>query len=315
MGRPYEPGVVLPLAALSMLALHAPFAASCLSPTLAAYSPEMHEMIAACTPFCLCMIEDRLRGHKNMPLPRYCVRLPITCPVYASVDGQYDDAAMTANLWILQTAALEPEQAAADVAGGPAWQLKKANMYCETRMSVEPHPRPPQPAYFAARAHYLPSTSRLTSLLHNPCLEVDSWVEIRCGAPVTAPGHGAQHPGCVCALLCVCLSPPFCSFAEMSHCAEQRCDEQVDWVGDGGLEYDAAGLEAPALSEAAQAAQARASAGPPSHTLHECLEVRARRPRSQQSQPAASPGCVLVRSVWGQCSRSRFVACSPRRQS
>ena len=49
---------------------------------------------------------------------------------------------------------------------------------------------------------------------------------------------------------------------------------QVDWRGDGGPEYDAAGLEAPVLSEGACAAQARAAAGPPSHTLHECLEVR-----------------------------------------
>lgn len=73
---------------------------------------------------------------------------------------------MTCKCLDLQTAVLEPEQAAADVAGGPAWQLKKANMYCETRMSVEPHPRPPQPAYFAVRAHCLPPTSRLTSLLH-----------------------------------------------------------------------------------------------------------------------------------------------------
>lgn len=52
----------------------------------------------------------------------------------------------------------------------------------------------------------------------------------------------------------------------------RRC-AQVDWRGDGGPEYDAAGLEAPVLSESARAAQARAAEGPPSHTLQECLEV------------------------------------------
>jgi hypothetical protein len=49
---------------------------------------------------------------------------------------------------------------------------------------------------------------------------------------------------------------------------------QVDWRGDGGPEYDAGALEAPVLSEGARAAQARAGAAPPSHTLHECLEAR-----------------------------------------
>ena len=59
-------------------------------------------------------------------------------------------------------------------------------------------------------------------------------------------------------------------------CWEQgmrRC-AQVDWRSDGGPEYDAAGLEAPVLSDSARAAQARAAEGPPSHTLQECLEVR-----------------------------------------
>ncbi len=48
----------------------------------------------------------------------------------------------------------------------------------------------------------------------------------------------------------------------------------MDWRGDGGPEYDAGALEAPVLSEGARAAQARAGAAPPSHTLHECLEAR-----------------------------------------
>ncbi len=39
----------------------------------------------------------------------------------------------------------------AGAGAGPAWQLKRASEYGETRLGAEPRPAPPRPAYFAVR--------------------------------------------------------------------------------------------------------------------------------------------------------------------
>ena len=66
-----------------------------------------------------------------------------------------------------------------------------------------------------------------------------------------------------------------CSCGERGLC---QC-AQVDWRGDGGLEYNLAGLQMQVLSEGAgvaraRAARARAAEDPPCHTLQECMKVR-----------------------------------------
>ena len=54
----------------------------------------------------------------------------------------------------LQAPAQEPEggdEPPASAGGGPAWLLKRANTFGETRLLNEPRPLASQPAYFAVR--------------------------------------------------------------------------------------------------------------------------------------------------------------------
>ena len=54
----------------------------------------------------------------------------------------------------LQAPAKEPEggdEPPASAGGGPAWLLKRANTFGETRLLNEPRPLASQPAYFAVR--------------------------------------------------------------------------------------------------------------------------------------------------------------------
>ena len=71
---------------------------------------------------------------------------------------------MSMRMLVLQAAAREPEgvgEPSAAAGGGPAWQLKRANMYGETRLLNEPRPLPSQPAYFAVRRARLLAGSML----------------------------------------------------------------------------------------------------------------------------------------------------------
>lgn len=55
---------------------------------------------------------------------------------------------------VLQAPAQEPEggnEPPASAGGGPAWLLKRANTFGETRLLNEPRPLASQPAYFAVR--------------------------------------------------------------------------------------------------------------------------------------------------------------------